>query len=59
MRPPSPGPHHDDRTSKIALFLSREQIRWVTIGLGALPRTIRKQLERELDRQLAEHAEVH
>jgi hypothetical protein len=56
---PAPSPSSDDRTGKVALFLTREQIRWLTIGLGALPRTVRKPLERELDRQLSEHAELN
>ena len=59
MRPPPPARSNDDQATKIAIFLTREQIKWLSIGLGALPRAIRKQLERELDRQLAEHREVH
>lgn len=43
------------QTEKIAIFLTAEQIRWVTIGLGALPRAKREPLEREIDMQLAAH----
>jgi hypothetical protein len=40
---------------RIALFLTAEQIRWLSIGLGALPRAKREPLLREIDMQLAAH----
>lgn len=59
MASPPLRPNDDRTTTKIALFLTRDQIKWLTIGLGALPRTVRKPLERELSQQLAEHVELH
>jgi hypothetical protein len=41
--------------ARIALFLTPEQIRWVTVGLGALPRATRVSIQREIDQQLAAH----
>ena len=63
--PTWPHPLHrpDERlkpdAQKIAIFLTTEQLRWVTIGLDSLPRAVCKPPERALSPQVAEHAEVH
>ena len=42
-------------TEKIALFLTADQIKSLTVSLGALPRATREPLLREIDQQLAAH----
>jgi hypothetical protein len=61
MRPPPPRTDNDREppAQKIALFLSRPQIEWLTVAVRCLPREPRKTLERALSQQLAEHSEVH
>jgi hypothetical protein len=55
----SPPSFHANERSKadarIALFLTPEQIRWLTVGLGALPRVTRERIQRDIDQQLAAH----
>jgi len=56
MRPP-PVSTTDNRTGKVALFLEPAEIRWIVCALGALPRDVRRKLERSIDQQLAQHGD--